>query len=64
MKYGLLYAFLGGAVVGAAAAILFAPTDGADMRKKVKNLLKKKGVKISDEEVDDLVAELAGVAEK
>lgn len=64
MKTGLLYAFLGGALVGAAAAILFAPANGAETRKKVKSLLKKRGVKISDEEVDDLVAELAGVTEK
>lgn len=63
MKTGLLYAFLGGALVGCAAAVLFAPTDGAEMRGKVKKLLRKKGVKISDEEVDDLVAELAGVSE-
>lgn len=64
MKTGLLYAFLGGALVGAAAAVLFAPADGNETRKKLKSLLKKKGVKISDEEVDDLVAELAGITEK
>lgn len=63
MKAGLLYAFLGGALVGCAAAILFAPSDGKEMRGKVKKLLKKKGVKISDSEVDDLVAELAGMSE-
>lgn len=64
MKTGLLYAFLGGAVVGCAAAILFAPSDGKEMRAKVKRLLTKKGIKISDSEIDDLVAELAGVAEE
>lgn len=64
MKTGLLYAFLGGALVGAIAALLFAPADGEKTRAQIKNLLKKKGVKISDEEVDDLVAELAGVVEK
>lgn len=64
MKTTILYAFLGGAIVGAASAILFAPTDGAELRKKIKALLKKRGVKISDDEVDDLVAELAGVVDK
>lgn len=64
MKTGLLYAFLGGAIVGAAAAILFAPADGSKTRSQIRKLLKKRGVKISDEEVDDLVAELAGVVEK
>lgn len=57
----IISAFLGGAIVGAGAAILFAPMRGEDLRKKVKNLLKKNGVKISDEEVDSLVAELAGL---
>ena len=31
---GLLYAFLGGAVVGCAAAILFAPESGKDLRER------------------------------
>ena len=30
---GILYAFLGGAIVGAGAALLFAPEKGADLRK-------------------------------
>lgn len=63
MKTGLLYAFLGGAIVGCSVALLFTPASGEDMRNKVKSFLKKKGVKISDEEVDDLVAELAEMTE-
>lgn len=56
----LIYAFLGGAVVGLGAAILFAPAKGEDVRSKIAGLFRRKGIKISDEEVDDLVAELAG----
>lgn len=56
----VIYAFLGGAVVGISAALLFAPEKGEDVREKLCNILKKKGIRISDEEVDDLVAELAG----
>lgn len=56
----ILYAFLGGAIVGCAAAILFAPEKGSDLRSKVASILKKKGVKISDSEVEALVAELSG----
>lgn len=56
----LLFSFLGGAVVGMSAAILFAPAKGEDVRKKLKNIIRRKGIKISDEEVDSLVAELAG----
>lgn len=56
----MIYAFLGGAVVGISAAILFAPAKGEDVRSKLCRLIRKKGLKISDEEVDALVAELAG----
>lgn len=55
----ILYAFLGGAIVGSAAAILFAPEKGEDVRAKICDLIKRKGIKISDAEVDALVAELA-----
>lgn len=56
----ILYAFLGGAIVGCSAAILFAPEKGEDMRGRIVKILKRKGIKISDEEVDALVAELTG----
>ena len=41
---GILYAFLGGAVVGCATALLFAPEKGEDLRTRIKELLKKKGI--------------------
>ncbi|MBD5288359.1 MAG: YtxH domain-containing protein [Muribaculaceae bacterium] len=56
----LISAFLGGAIVGCGAALLFAPEKGEDVRTKLLSILKKKGIKISDKEVDALVAELAG----
>lgn len=56
----LISAFVGGAIVGCGAALLFAPEKGADVRTKMASLLKKKGIKISDSEVDALVAELSG----
>lgn len=59
-KLGILYAFLGGAVVGCATAILFAPQKGSELRAKIASILKKRGVKISDSEIDQLVAELSG----
>lgn len=59
----ILYAFLGGAIVGGAAAILFAPEKGADVRSRICDLVKKRGIKISDAEVDALVAELARAEE-
>jgi len=53
-------AFLGGAIVGCGAALLFAPEKGEDIRKRLKRLLERKGIRISDAEVDELVAELSG----
>lgn len=59
----ILYAFLGGAIVGCSAALLLAPEKGADVRAKLCSIIKKKGIKISDDEVDQLVAELANSEE-
>lgn len=56
----IIYAFLGGAVVGLSSALLFAPAKGEEVREKICRLLRKKGIKISDDEVDALVAELTG----
>ncbi len=56
----ILYAFLGGALVGCGAALLFAPEKGEEVRNRIVRILKRKGIKISDEEVDALVAELTG----
>ena len=39
-----LYAFLGGAILGAGIAILFAPEKGEDLRNRIKDILKKKVV--------------------
>lgn len=49
-----LLAFAGGIAVGAVAALLLAPTSGAELRGKIIKLLKSKG--ISKEKFDELVA--------
>jgi gas vesicle protein len=54
MKLKNLLAFAGGIAVGAVAALLLAPTSGAELRGKIIELLKSKG--ISKEKFDDLVA--------
>ena len=59
----VLYAFLGGALVGCAAAILFAPEKGEDLRARIKELLKKKGVDFSDDEVEQLVRQISAQIE-
>ncbi len=54
----LLYAFVGGAIVGAGAVVLLAPEKGATTRRKIKELLQKKGILCSDNEIDALVEQL------
>lgn len=60
MNKAILYAFLGGAIVGCGAAILFAPEKGEKVRERICRIIRKKGIQISDDEVDALVAELSG----
>lgn len=61
---GILYAFLGGAVVGCAAALLFAPEKGSDLRARIKAMLKKKGIDFSDDEVEQLVKQISAQIEE
>lgn len=55
----LISAFVGGAIVGCGAALLFAPEKGTDVRSRISDILKKHGCHCSDDEVDALIAELS-----
>lgn len=60
----LLYAFLGGAIVGCGVAVLFAPEKGSDLRTRIKDLLKKKGIDFTDDEVEQLVDQISAQIEQ
>lgn len=53
--------FVAGALVGASAALLWAPQKGEDLRKKIRKAIKNAGVEICDteEELEAIVNELA-----
>ena len=55
----VLVAFLGSAAVGAVLGILFAPEKGEDTRSKIADALRKRGIRLSRNEMDDLVDEIA-----
>lgn len=55
----VLAAFLGGAAVGATLGILFAPEKGKDTRAKIADILRKKGIRLSRNEMENLVDEIA-----
>lgn len=54
----ILYAFLGGAIVGAGVALLYAPQKGSDLRRRIKEILEKKGILCTESEIDALFEQL------
>lgn len=64
---GYIGAFLGGAIAGAALGVLIAPENGASTRQKIASTMsdfcKKHNLKLSHEEMNDIVEEVEGAAQ-
>jgi len=55
----ILAAFLGGAAVGAACGILFAPEKGENIRTRIADAFRKRGIKLNGKELESLVDDIA-----
>ena len=51
--------FISGAAIGATCGFLFAPEKGSDLREKIAEALRKRGIRLNRQEMADLVDEIA-----
>jgi len=54
-----LVTFLGGAAVGAAVGLLVAPEKGSELRERIAEALRKRGIRLDRKEMENLVDDIA-----
>lgn len=64
-NFSIFLAVIGGAAIGAAAGLLFAPESGEKTRHQIKKYLREKGLcPASESKLDELVEEIADELKK
>lgn len=60
MKNGIsiFAAVLGGVVIGAACGMLFSPAKGSDLRARIAEAIRSRGIKLNQKEMDSLVDDI------
>ena len=53
------FTFLGGAAVGAVAGLLLAPEKGSDLRERIAEALRKRGIRLNRKDMDALVNDIS-----
>lgn len=55
----IIAAFIGGAVVGGALGVLFAPEKGEKSRQKIAEALRRRGINLHGDDMEELVDEIS-----